>query len=216
MYIVMHCGGLPFNGQTITESSLGGSETAAYYMAKELTAVGHTVIIFTNSQATGKFDGVKYEWVGEITEHAPLGERFMYYAENTPHDVCIIQRHPRAFERKLASKINLLWLHDLALHRTRAQMQAQLWNVDKILCVSEWHKEQVAEVYGLPKDFIAVVNNGIDLALFAQEKEFENRLIKGAPKLLYSSRPERGLVNLVKVGGIMERLLTEKPDAHLY
>ena len=69
MYIVMHCGGLPFNGKTIEESSLGGSETAAYYMAKELVTIGHTVIIFTNAQTVGKFDGVKYEWVGEITEH---------------------------------------------------------------------------------------------------------------------------------------------------
>ena len=59
MYIVLHVGGLPFNGDTIKRESLGGSETAGYYMAKELAAQGHSVTIFTNSPDEGVFDGVK-------------------------------------------------------------------------------------------------------------------------------------------------------------
>ena len=77
MYIVMHCGGMPFNGNTIKEQSLGGSETAAYYVAKELAQAGHSVTIFTAHQEGGVFDGVKYEWMGEASEEVPLGQRFM-------------------------------------------------------------------------------------------------------------------------------------------
>ena len=58
MFIVMHCMGLPFNGNTIKEKSLGGSETAAYYMAKELAAQGHKLSLFTNDIDGGVFDGV--------------------------------------------------------------------------------------------------------------------------------------------------------------
>jgi len=39
MFIVMHCGGMPFNGDTVKTRSLGGSESAAYYMAKELAVL---------------------------------------------------------------------------------------------------------------------------------------------------------------------------------
>ena len=219
MFIVMHCGGLPFNGDTINTSSLGGSETAAYYVAKELAALGHEVAMFTNSQEEGDWDGVKYLWAGEILQDAPLGNRFHYYATNTPHDVCIIQRHPQAFTSKWASKINLLWLHDLAMFRTKPHMQQQMWNVDGILCVSKWHKKQLCDVYGFNPEIVFPITNGIDLALFDHDKSI--RLQLGDPdhdetKLIYSSRPERGLEHLVRPGGIMERLQKDDIDIHLY
>lgn len=214
MFIVMHCGGMPFNGKTIEESSLGGSETAAYYVAKELAAAGHRVTIFTNSEDGGVFDGVKYEWAGVISEAAPLGDRFTFYAENTPHDINIIQRHPRAYELKWASKLNFWWLHDLALVRSKAHAIEHLWNVDKILCVSQWHKEQVCKVWGIENDAVTVMNNGVDLSLFSGE--FVKTLPEGRKSLLYSSRPERGLLNLLCKDGIMEKLQTEMPEAHLY
>lgn len=214
MYITMHTGGLPFNGDTLKTKSLGGSETAAYYMARELAKQGHHVIIFTNEQEIGTFDGVKYEWAGNISQDMPLGDRFTFYAENTPHDVCIIQRHPRAFERKWASKINLWWLHDLALLRSKDAVTGQLWNIDKVLCVSDYHRKQVNEVWGIPLDNMAVVRNAVDHELFSAVSnavggEFLH-LIEGFmdahANIIYSSRPERGLLHLVRKGGIMDRL----------
>lgn len=230
----MHTGGLPFNGDTIKTESLGGSETAAYYMALELTKLGHKVIIFTNSQETGTFDGVKYEWVGDVTEKHPLGERFTFYASNTPHDVCIIQRHLQAFVNKIASKMNFWWVHDLALVRSKSHVSGMIWNIDKILCVSEWHKNQICETWGIERDTVYAIHNGIDLSLFEGEigfqlgkdvatgKEYEKGIRvtlpipEGQKSLIYSSRPERGLINLVAPDGIMERLIKECPEAHLY
>lgn len=203
MFVVMHCGGIQFNGDTIKTKSLGGSETAAYYVARELAKAGHRVTIFTNSEEVGMFDGVKYEWAGNLSNGAPLGDRFTYYAENTPHDVCIIQRHPRAFERKYASKINMWWLHDIALHRSRDIVLGQMWNVDRVLVVSEYHKKQVSKVYGIPETTIDVVRNGIDLDLYDQEPL---ALSQDTKHIFYSSRPERGLINLVGADGIMEQL----------
>lgn len=214
MLIVMHCGGLPFNGQTIKESSLGGSETAAYYLARELAAAGHTVTLFTNHPDAGVFDGVKYEYAGNITEQTPLGERFTFYAENTPHDICLIQRHLQAFARKWASKLNYWWLHDIAQIRNRDIAVAHLWNVDRILCVSEFHKAQIAEAWGIEKNFITVMSNGVDLNLFAGEIVAPLNTQEGVRNLIYSSRPERGLINLLMPNGIMEKLKDE--SFHLY
>jgi hypothetical protein len=59
LMICIHCGGLPFNGETIPSGkSLGGSESAAYFMAKELVKLGHKVVVFTNMPKPGKWDGV--------------------------------------------------------------------------------------------------------------------------------------------------------------
>lgn len=213
MYVTMHCGGLPFNGNTLKTKSLGGSETAAYYMARELAKQGHHVILFTNERETGMFDGVKYEWAGNVTQDMPLGDRFTFYAENTPHDVCIIQRHPRAFERKWASKINLWWLHDLALLRSKDAVTGQMWNVDKVLCVSDYHRKQVSEVWGIPLDTIAVVRNAVDHELFKAAEPCWRE--DGNAHVVYSSRPERGLLHLVRKGGIMDRLADEKIMLHV-
>ena len=51
--------GIPFNGDTIKTQSLGGSETAGYYMGLELAKRGHRVTMFTNGEE-GMFDGVDY------------------------------------------------------------------------------------------------------------------------------------------------------------
>lgn len=238
MFIVMHCMGIPFNGETVKTQSLGGSETAAYYMAKELAAKGNEVILFTNSTEEGTWDGVKYIYTGQATEQAPLGDRFQHYAMSTPHDVLIIQRHPQAFVQPWAAKIKLWWVHDLAVVRQAPAVQSMLWNVDGILTVSEFHKQQYAEVYGINPDIIYPIQNGIDLELFEGEIQNtlvhehlgENYLVSDNPedierymessnkkfKLLYTSRPERGLEHLLANNGIMERLADKCPNAHLY
>ncbi len=221
MLITLHCGGLPFDGTTVEHKSLGGSESAAYYMAKELAAAGHRVTMFTNIDEPSETDGVRYVPAGQIGEHCPLGEMFHYYAENTPCDVMIIQRHPKAFAYNWASKINLWWIHDLALQRSKAMVEDMMVNIDGILTVSEWHKKQVCEVYEVNEDVVYAVTNGVDLSLFelgtAREDKFYHLVDKeNQIKLLYTSRPERGLENLVKADGIMERLLAIDPNYHLY
>ena len=225
MNIVMHCSGMPFNGNTINEKSLGGSETAAYYIAKELAAKGHGVTLFTNHPDGGVWDGVNYVYVGEISESTPLGATFEFYARNTPHDMLIIQRHPQAFIKPYASKVNIVWLHDLALYRSKDIFLSQMWNVDAVLTVSEYHKQQVCDVYNLKPEIVFPVLNGVDLDLFDFSKGDKpskklSDLVKelkgeGKKLLTYSSRPERGLNNLVFKDGIMSRLLEECPEAHL-
>lgn len=241
--VVFHSMGMPFNGDTIKTGSLGGSETSAYYLARGLAALGHRVTMFTGTEKEGVYDGVTYCNYGEPSQAFPLGQRFHFYAEHTPHDVTYIQRHPQAFMRRFASKLNIWALHDLALHRTAGQVQQNLKLVDRVTTVSEFHAKQVQEVYGINPTAMRVVHNGVDLALYGKAKADEwpvfpvQRLSrKGKPKkemlqhgddlvevidlprqsfvMLYQSRPERGMEHLVRPGGIMERL-AERPDIQL-
>jgi len=216
MYITIHCGGMPFDGNTINERSLGGSESAAYYMARELASIGHDVTLFTRTEQGMHADGVQYVPMGAVSEQTPLGDAFHHYAANTPMDVLIIQRHPLAFQYPWASKVNLLWLHDLASYGTKDAMLAQMPFVDGVLTVSEWHKDQVVKVWGLDPDIVMPIQNGVDLALYDTPYERDIPERDGGPNLLYTSRPERGLENLVKPGGIMERLHDIGASHHLY
>lgn len=210
MFIVLHCGGMAFNGDTIKTKSLGGSETAAYYMAKELASRGHRVTMFTNTREEGKFDEVNYVFMGECNEQFPLGNRFHQYAESTPHDTLIVQRNYTGFNRTYASKMNLLWMHDVATSEQADMVQNMMWNVDGILAVSEWHREQIIKTYSIDPEFVHVVHNAVDGELFKGDIELKN-LIHDDPqcptfKLFYSSRPERGLEYLVAQGGVMDVL----------
>lgn len=223
MRIVFLCLGMPFNGETIQTKSLGGSETAAYYQCKELAKRGHEVVLFTNTQEEGQWDGVTYINAGECNQASPLGGRFEYYARNTDHDVLIIQRAAHGFHGQFASKINILQMHDLALYRYAAMVNHGMWNTDVVTTVSAWHKKQLLEVYGLDEKFVRVVRNGVDPSLYGQEPskgsaEFFQGIFPNIGshkfKLLYQSRPERGLENLVADGGIMQQL--EDTNAHLF
>jgi glycosyltransferase involved in cell wall biosynthesis/2-polyprenyl-3-methyl-5-hydroxy-6-metoxy-1,4-benzoquinol methylase len=238
MDVVIHCLGMPFNGETVTKQSLGGSESAAYYQARELAKRGHRVTVFTSSTEEGVWDDVRYCYTGEPQQGAVLGDRFEFYARNTPHDVLIIQRHPMAFHGAFTSKVNIWQLHDLALHRTNGIANHNMWQVDAVTCVSEWHKKQVCSVYGFDPDFVQVVPNGVDESLYQcktsikHAKEGEWGYLSGGGYLaidgistqipipgegrfvmLYQSRPERGLEHLVRPGGIMDRL--RDTNAHL-
>jgi len=220
MDIVIHSMGMPFNGETILHKSLGGSESAGYYLARELARRGHRVKCFTSCRDPKEMEseGVNYIWHGELTQQTPLGERFEHYARNTPHDVLIIQRHPAAFHGRFAAKICIWQLHDLAIHRSTARALGGTWQIDAITVVSDWHAEQIKKVWGFNPDSIFTVPNGVDPSIYktvtSEDLEIkytdnpeevgrvdEKKLVLPTGKfvLLFQSRPERGLANALQL-----------------
>ena len=240
MFIVLHCGGIAFNGDTIHQRSLGGSESAAYHLARELAARGHRVRVFTRSQEQGEFEGVTYLYAGNESQQFPLGDMFHAYASQTPHDVLIVQRHPLGLMAKYACKQAYLWLHDLVLARNKGAYDQSMWQTTGIFCVSDFHKEQAQKILGIPEGVFLPITNGVDPHRFLCALELRGRYLRAKARdlitesntrdpaeevvnlptdefaLLYSSRPERGLEALVRPGGIMDKLKNECANAHLY
>ena len=204
MKIVIHCGGMPFDGNTPLKQSLGGSESMAVIAAEALTRAGNSVQVFSNTTSESVINGVRYVPAGAITERTPLGESFHFYAENTPIDVLIIQRHPAAFKFNWQSKINLWWVHDLPTKEWRDSVQSMMVNVDGVIAVSKFQAEKFAKEYDIDEAFIHVVNNAVDLSIFDDLPSRNND--DNVIEMIYASRPERGLENLVAPGGIMEKL----------
>ncbi len=227
MDISIHAQGMPFDGDTVAQRSLGGSESAAYYLALELARRGHRVFCWTSIDKESESHGVKWLPVGPVNQNTPLGEKFDFYSTHTPVDVLIMQRQVHAFHKRWNAKVCIWQLHDLALYRSAAHMLNGMWQIDAVTTVSEWHSKQIQSVWNVPEPVISVVRNGVDPSLYAHfEKpcitirgdstEVLPNPIDGSVMqvvlpsknflLLYQSRPERGLEHLVRPGGIMDRV----------
>lgn len=203
--IVFVVPGMAFSGGSLARHSLGGSETAAVYMAKEFAKMGHVVTVFSDcsSQHTGgpgDHDGVSYR---------PI-EGAASWIRSCEHDVLIVERNSTFFGIESRSKLNILWNHDLAVKQGRAQILSVLWNLDYITGLSKFHVEQQKRIAHIPESLMWQTRNGIDFDSFAFSLEEKN-----SRQLIYTSRPERGLENLVKPGGIMEALYKLDPEIKL-
>ena len=122
MVITLAVPGLAFNGKTFNQLSIGGSESAGYYMARALAKQGHSVTVFCSTETIERCDDVDY---------LPLA-MFRQYVEYTPHDVCIVQRAPDMLVGHCLAKLSILWCHDLALRRAEGVYKGVSWNFDKI------------------------------------------------------------------------------------
>ena len=213
MRFILYIPGLPFDGNTIRQGkSLGGSETMGFYVAKGLAKRGHQVQCFCNAPQISVIDNVEYLPIGQVNQQTPYGYNFLKHALNIPTDVILAQRAAGIFNANYNSKLNYFWTHDLALKRYHPQINSMMWNVNKILCVSQFHVYQVKRIYGINENYIDFIPNGIDLELCQPGSLKEKRDSK---IMLYSSRPERGLINLVSPNGIMEQLYKIDPEITL-
>jgi len=195
--IIILCPGMPFDGNTLKEKALGGSETAALCTAQSLAKLGHRVTVFSNCEAPTVVDNVIYR----------PSDGWLTYSVTTPHDINIVQRTTEPFINRLSSKLNLVWCHDLALGRSTNDFRGVLWNLDKVILLSDFMVEQYKQTYQLTDDLIFKSRNGIDLSLVPEPIATRNY-----KQLVYAARPERGLDNMLSIFG---ELLEKDPDLEL-
>jgi glycosyltransferase involved in cell wall biosynthesis/SAM-dependent methyltransferase len=201
MQITIACGAMPFGPETPSRRSLGGSETSALMLGKALAARGHEVQMFCHLPPEGAPD---YFPTGEIhadgVRYVDI-ENFANTATLIQIDVLIAVRDPGLVSIPVQAKKKVLWCHDIATTRgIKRALEQMEFTFDEIWTVSEWHKYQVAEVTGYPEDRIVALRNGI--------VKYDDILdLPRVPRqILYAARPERGLDNLIRPGGVMEHL----------
>lgn len=189
--IVIYSPGLPHDGATLGQRSLGGSETAAICVADHLARRGHHVTVFSRCEG-GLFGGVEYR---------PI-EQYAAYVCSAPHDVTIVSREITALAGRMQSKIKILWCHDLALKRRRNTLASVLWQITNVYLLSDFMRRQYIEANeGIPEEIYRVTRNGIRTQAFAGLSD----LTRDRTKLVYASRPERGLENILAIMEILHR-----------
>ena len=236
MDLVIYTEGLGFDGRTPFERSLGGSESAVVFMARELARRGHRVRVFCNCapmasavelpkqrqrQATadyadcadegasavelpkqrgpGEYDGVAYH---DLTE-------FGRFVEEGECNVFVCCRHLRGLAAPVRSAVNVVWNHDLMVKPAARQLMSLMYKVDRLVVLSEFHKEQFQRHLDVPEERYVVTRNGVDLELV---EEATAGVERDRNRLIYTSRPERGLEVLL---AIWPELKASRPELKL-
>lgn len=189
--VVIVFGGMQAGPNTLDTKSLGGSETAAICIAKELRSHGHMVNVFCNAEVEGTDDaGIRWSNISN----------YQNFVTTSEVDIIIASRDPNLLSFPNQSKKNVLWCHDLFTHTGAGAFMNFAWNIDEVWTVSEYHRQQVHKVTGYPLTHIWATRNGISNVTGLMD------VTRSQTTLLYAARPERGLYNLVRPGGIMSRM----------
>ena len=191
--------GLPFDGDTLHHRSLGGSESAVYYMARELHLLGCEVWVINNCDQPGTYEGVRYI---HKRDFGPL-------ALQTEFDVFIVSRFYNFFQVPFRSRLNILWNHDML--DNKFALKKYLPRIQVLFNLSRFQAESyVAKIPEL-KFMIRQTRNGIDPAA-VNRAALGREKVRG--KMIYASRPERGLKVLLE--SIWPKLRSIFPELELY
>jgi glycosyltransferase involved in cell wall biosynthesis len=160
--------------ETWAKGGMGGSETMAWQLARRLRKMGHRVRFYGDCAPSqeGLYEGVEWlQW-----------QRF----RDVRCDVLIASRTPWAVDDVVTvnsgaqtatiggcrATVSCLWVHDV--HAGPELDAHRLQRIDRIFCLSQWHKaffrDRYAQYPGGPSviaaEKVIVTRNGIDLARF--------------------------------------------------
>jgi tetratricopeptide (TPR) repeat protein/glycosyltransferase involved in cell wall biosynthesis len=189
---------IPFNGDTVKSAPLGGSESAAIYMAKELQQLGKKVLVFSRNDAPGHYEGVEYLSI----------EQFAHFIQRNIIDVFISVRNIDVFDLPIHARLKMLWMHDACdqPHVQALADQHYLNKIDKIITVSVWQTEQFERVFNIPREKFFISRNGVNKKYFTKYPK------KRCHRLIYTSTPFRGLEFLLECFPFIKKRV---PDAEL-
>src|SRR3972149_5740303 len=195
--VVIYTGGYPFHGGAIEERGLGGSESAPIFMGRALAAKGIKTRVFCKCEKPGTYDGVRYD---DLVD-------FHIYRNLYKLPVLISSRSLRPFKVDVQAQLRILWIHDdINVPFLEGERPSSL-PIDRIYAISHWQKDVWSRHFSIPAERFFLTRNGVDLKLFRPaEKRNRNRLI-------YASRPDRGLNILLKLFPCIRQRV---PDAELH
>ena len=186
MDIVFYTRGLEFDGGMLQERSLGGAETALVCMARELAARGHRLRVFCPCARPGVYDKVEYSDLAE----------FPKFAEQGRCDIFVCSRFIDGLAAPVRARKYILWNHDILVERAAPAMQSLMYRIDALYCLSEFQRKQYASLLDIPEESFVVTRNGVDLKLV---EECIEEVAREENRLIYTSRPERGLKWLLEM-----------------
>jgi len=169
-----------------------GSEIAVVETAKQFSKKYNTFVV-CNTNETIKHNDITYISFNDFHKY------------NHDIDLLIISRFLHYFlEYKVNAKKVYFWLHDLDFHyswnnhmlsdRGRRIQKNFDKIIDKYICLTNWHKQQIINNYNVDEKKIFILPNGIDqkkLISFQDVDRIKERII-------WCSDPTRGLDILLK------------------
>jgi glycosyltransferase involved in cell wall biosynthesis len=200
-----------FHAQTADIAPLGGSQSAACYLARSLARIGHDLFLISSLSTPGVYDGVKcLSW--ETTGADQLKALGL--------DVLVSIMSPKtgpALRGILGPATRLiLWNHHSAdqadaqpLHDVHIQQA-----FDGLAMVSQWQLEQYHQAFKIDSSRMTVMRNAIAPAFENRFSSSDSILARKSlpPILAYTSTPFRGLDLLLAA---FPHIRAAIPDARL-
>lgn len=202
--------GLIYNGNTLNEKGLGGSESAIILLTKELIKIGFEVTIYCRCDIPGTYDNVKYidlKDLHNIQDNYDIlvsSRNVLPFAPEIVRNDILMKYHMDVLWYKELinkSKYKVLWMHDTFCSGDE-YMQDLLADgyFDEIFTLSDWHATYVSTAYHnnvkrYPEFFKnkmfytrnGIVNYGNDIDITKKDKNlfvFNASISKGMKPLL--------------------------------
>ena len=177
---------------TPLEQPLGGSQSAAIYLARELVARGHAVTLFNNTTRPGVYSGIECPGMaGGIAADRVNG-----------FDAAVVMNSAtgRRFRAAGVRAPLALWSQhatDQAAVKPLADEEERLaWN--RFFLVSQWQADTYAAQFGIRPERMTVLRNAVSPPFLTLTRRRPPFFRTGAPPILaYTSTPFRGLVVLL-------------------
>lgn len=202
--IVIYNDNVPFAGDEISKRGVGGSEHDIINLSREfIKTQNFNVRVYCKCLREGTYDNVIYKH----------NEKMLKELKELNCDLFISSRNMNPFlvpdfKNKYNIKQTVLWGHDLAEDNMWNNFQEALPNIDKVVLLSNFHKDNIRTKFPfLTEDKVTILRNGIEPLRYANKTQ----RVKG--KCIYSSTPYRGLDVLLKV---WPKIKARVPWAELY
>jgi len=173
-----------FSPNDLKIKGMGGTETVLIHLAKHL-AKTNDVSVYCNTIEEKEYNGVKYKFAENVHDglydHKP--------------DILIVLRDSyfiNFFDIKKHNCKVVLWCHDFVDTPAMDKIGEAINKIDKIVSVSEWHKENICTKFPEVKNKIVPIPLGVDGTIFNMVN-----LEKVHRKIIYASAPYRGLKELL-------------------
>jgi glycosyltransferase involved in cell wall biosynthesis len=174
----------PWHPDVVSKTGIGGAETCVIEVAKRFALEGWRTVVFGTPGPGRGTDTYGIEWWDVTKDYVPT-EQFT---------VVVSSRAPQVFDAPIEAEAKFLWVHDVNIGEDgiHGEWGDRSNDIDKIIVLTEWHKQHMMRLYDLPEDKFWIIHNGIDLQRFNRppRKRIANRYV-------YSSSFDRGLDSLI-------------------
>ena len=195
-----------YDAETPFNSPLGGTQSAAVYLAAELAALGHEIVFINDVKTPHVSRQVQF-----LNANAIDGQ----FLNQFDAIVSISGVMGTAFRRdSRVTKPLILWVHHAidqpAVQNLKNAEERKAWTA--FAMVSAWQAETYHQQFAIPRERMVIKRNAVSPA-FLETKIPDPWFIRGdAPVLTYTSTPFRGLDVLLMAFPSIRKAI---PDARL-
>jgi glycosyltransferase involved in cell wall biosynthesis len=166
--------------KNVDEGGIGGSETWAVMLARELNNLGYRVTVFADCEGDRLNDG-EIEYLNY--------NLYPKFVEQHWVDYFISSRTTDTFDLPIRAGKKFVQIHDVFLLSDRNKIYLDC--VDKFAVLSKWHWDFVKKYHNIPEDKLIMMSNGLDFS------RYENKNVERRPhRLFWSSSLDRGIDTL--------------------